>query len=71
MTQYMSYITIVLLMVLLYKAAKLFIISTLEIFEHSSDWFKITIITIVLISSSLFMWKLLEALRTTFAAMIS
>lgn len=71
MTQYMSYITIVLLMVLLYKIAKLFIISTLEIFKYSSDWFKITVITIVLTSSSAFMWKLLEALKITFAAMIS
>lgn len=71
MMQYMSYITIVLLMVLLYKVAKLFIMFTLEIFKYSSEWFKIALITIVLIFSSIFMWKLLEALRITFAGMIS
>ena len=71
MTQYMTYITIVLLMVLLYKVAKLFITYTLEIFSDSSEWFKITLITIVLIFSSIFMWRLLEVLRITFAAIIS
>lgn len=71
MTQYMTYITIVLLMVLLYKVAKLFINSTLVIFRDSSEWFKITLVTIVLIFTSVFMWKLLEALRITFAAIIS
>ena len=71
MTQYMTYITVVLLMVLLYKVAKLFINSTLVIFMNSSEWFKVTLITIVLTFTSVFMWKLLEALRITFAAMIS
>lgn len=71
MTQYMTYITIVLLMVLLYKVAKLFINSTLEIFRYSSEWFKVALIIIVLIFTSVFMWKLLEVLRITFAAMIS
>lgn len=71
MTQYISYIAIVLLMVLLYKAAKLFMFVTLEIFEDSSGWFKISSIVIILIFASIFMWKLLEALRITFAGIIS
>ena len=71
MTQYMTYITIVLLMVLLYKVTKLFINSTLEIFRYSSEWFKVALITIVLTFTSVFMWKLLEALRIAFAATIS
>ena len=71
MTQYMTYITIVLLMVLLYKVAKLFITSTLENFKYSSEWFKIALVTIILIFSSVSMWKLLEALRITFAGIIS
>ena len=71
MTQYMTYITIVLLMVLLYKVAKLFINSTLEIFRDSSEWFKVALITIILMFSFSFMWKLLEVLRITFAAIIS
>lgn len=71
MTQYMTYITIVLLMVLLYKVAKLFINSTLEIFRDSSEWFKAALITIILMFSFSFMWKLLEALRISFAAIIS
>lgn len=71
MTQYMTYITIVLLMVLLYKVAKLFINSTLEIFRYSSEWFKVALITIILMFSFSFMWKLLEALRIAFAAIIS
>lgn len=71
MTQYMTYITIVLLMVLLYKVAKLFINSTLEIFRYSSEWIKVALITIILMFSFSFMWKLLEALRISFAAIIS
>lgn len=71
MTQYISYIAIVLLMVLLYKAAKLFMLVTLEIFEDSSGWFKISSIVIILIFATIFMWKLLEALRITFASIIS
>lgn len=71
MTQYILYIAIVLLMVLLYKVAKLFIIFMIEIFEYSSEWFKIALVTIVLIFTSVFMWKLLEALRITFAGIIS
>lgn len=71
MTQYISYIAIVILMILLYKAAKLFMFVTLEIFEDSSEWFKISSIVIILIFASIFMWKLLEALRITFAGIIS
>lgn len=71
MTQYMTYITIVLLMVLLYKVAKLFINSTLEIFRYSSEWIKVALITIILMFSFSFMWKLLESLRISFAAIIS
>lgn len=71
MTQYISYIAIVLLMVLLYKVAKLFITFTLEIFRDSSEWYKITLITIILMFSFAFMWKLLEALRITFVGIIS
>ena len=71
MTQYMTYITIVLLMVLLYKVAKLFINYTLEIFRYSSEWFKVALITIILMFSFSFMWKLLESLRISFAAIIS
>ena len=71
MTQYMTYITIVLLMVLLYKVAKLFINSTLEIFRYSSEWIKIALVTIILMFSFSFMWKLLESLRISFAAIIS
>lgn len=71
MTQYMTYITIVLLMVLLYKVAKLFINSTLEMFRYSSEWFKVALITIILMLSFSFMWKLLELLRISFAAIIS
>lgn len=70
MTQYMTYITIVLLMVLLYKVAKLFINSTLEIFRYSSEWIKVALITIILMFSFSFMWKLLESLRISFAAII-
>lgn len=71
MTQYILYIFIVLLMVLLYKVTKLFINSTLEIFRDSSEWYKFTLITIILMFSFAFMWKLLEALRITFAGIIS
>ena len=71
MTQYMTYITIVLLMVLLYKVAKLFINSTLELFRYSSEWIKVALITIILMFSFSFMWKLLESLRISFAAIIS
>lgn len=71
MTQYMTYITIVLLMVLLYKVAKLFINYTLEIFRYSSEWFKVALFTIILMFSFSFMWKLLESLRISFAAIIS
>ena len=71
MTQYMTYITIVLLMVLLYKVTKLFINSTLVIFMNSSEWFKVALITIMLMVSFSFMWKLLESLRISFAAIIS
>lgn len=71
MTQYMTYITIVLLMVLLYKVAKLFINSTLEIFRYSSEWIKVALVTIILMFSFSFMWKLLESLRISFAAIIS
>lgn len=71
MTQYILYIFIVLLMFLLYKVTKLFINSTLEIFRDSSEWYKFTLITIILMFSFAFMWKLLEALRITFAGIIS
>lgn len=71
MTQYILYIFIVLLMVLLYKVAKLFITFTLEIFRDSSEWYKITLITIILMFSFAFMWKLLETLRITFVGIIS
>lgn len=71
MTQYILYIFIVLLMVLLYKVTKLFINSTLEISRDSSEWYKFTLITIILMFSFAFMWKLLEALRITFAGIIS
>lgn len=71
MTQYMTYITIVLLMVLLCKVTKLFINSTLEIFRDSSEWFKVALITIILMFSFSLMWKLLESLRISFAAIIS
>ena len=71
MTQYMTYITIVLLMVLLYKVPKLFINSTLEIFRYSSEWIKVALVTIILMFSFSFMWKLLESLRISFAAIIS
>ena len=71
MTQYMTYITIVLLMVLLYNVAKLFINSILEIFRYSSEWIKVALITIILMFSFSFMWKLLESLRISFAAIIS
>lgn len=71
MTQYILYIFIVLLMVLLYKVTKLFINSTLEIFRDSSEWYKFTLITIILMFSFAFMWKLLEALRIIFAGIIS
>ena len=71
MTQYMTYITIVLLMVLLYKGAKLFINYTLEIFRYSSEWFKVALFTIILMFSFSFMWMLLDSLRISFAAIIS